>query len=265
MVGEGEKAADMTNRFLMTPFVLDRPSEALRRLAEPSWQVNAPALPEGGDDRRRLSALHRPIADFVVDMIGRGERPVSLAGDCCTAIGVLAGLRRAELDPVLIWLDAHGDFNTWETTPSGFLGGMPLAMLVGRGEQTLMHGVGLVPMAESRVILTDARDLDPGERDALRGSQVIHLTDPRAMLNDPLPAGPLWVHFDSDVVNPDDAPAMRFRVRGGPPADDLRVILRSLAQTGRLSAVSMTTWDFGQDADGRTRAVCMELLQALVG
>jgi arginase len=254
----------VTNRFLVTPFVLDRPSEALRRVAEPSWRVNTPTLPEG-DDRRHLSALHGPIADFVAGVIGRGERPVSVAGDCCTAIGVLAGLRRAGLDPVLIWLDAHGDFNTWETTPSGFLGGMPLAMLVGRGEQTLMQGVRLAPIAESRVVLTDARDLDPGERDALRGSQVIHLSDPRALVDDAAPAGPLWVHFDSDVVNPDDAPAMRFRVLGGPSAGDLHMIFRWLAQTARLCAVSMTAWDFSKDGDGRTRAVCLELLRTLVG
>jgi arginase len=252
------------HRFLLTPFVLDEPSDGLARLAEPSWRVNAPPLPEG-DDRRRLSALHRPIADFVVDVIGRGERPVSIAGDCCTAIGVLAGLRRAGLDPVLIWLDAHGDFNTWETTPSGFLGGMPLAMLVGRGEQTLMQAVGLAPIAESRVVLTDARDLDPGERDALRGSGVIHLTDPHALLDDAPPAGPLWVHFDSDVVNPDDAPAMRFRVPRGPSADDLHAIFESLVETGRVCAVSMTAWDFDQDADGRTGTVCLELLRTLVG
>lgn len=254
----------MTDRFLVTPFVLDRPSEALRRVAEASWRVNTPTLPEG-DDRRRLSALHRPIAEFVSDVINRGERPVSLAGDCCTAIGVLAGLRRAGLDPVLIWLDAHGDFNTWETTPSGFLGGMPLAMLVGRGEQTLMRGVDVRPIAESRVVLTDARDLDPGEKDALRGSQVIHLADPRALLDAPLPAGPLWVHFDSDVVNPEDAPAMRYRARGGPSANDLHTVFRWLAQTGRLCAVSMTAWDFSQDGDGRARSVCMELLRVLVG
>jgi arginase len=65
---------------------------------------------------------------------------VSIAGDCVATMGVLAGLHDAGITPTLIWFDAHGDFNTWETTPSGFLGGMPLAMIVGRGEQTMPHG-----------------------------------------------------------------------------------------------------------------------------
>jgi arginase len=83
---------------------------------------------------------------------------VSIAGDCCTSLGVAAGLLAAGIDPTLIWFDAHGDFNTWETTPSGFLGGMPLAMLAGRGEQTIVHGVGLKNLEESNIYLADARE-----------------------------------------------------------------------------------------------------------
>src|SRR5512136_997268 len=98
-----------------------------------------------------MSVLHQPLAEFTAQTVLHGDRPVSLAGDCCTPLGVLAGLQQAGLVPVLLWLDAHGDFNTWETTPSGFLGGMPLAMLVGRGDQTMAQAVGLRPLPESRV------------------------------------------------------------------------------------------------------------------
>lgn len=101
----------MQNRFIVTPFFLDEQSPELESLAQPDGHVNKPALPDG-DTQRRLSALHRPIADFVANTLARGERPVSIAGDCCAAIPVLAGLQRAGLNPVLIWLDAHGDFNT---------------------------------------------------------------------------------------------------------------------------------------------------------
>ena len=62
-----------------------------------------------------------------------------------------------------MWLVSHGDFNTWETTPSGFLGGMPLAMLTGRGDQRMLEAVGLDPLADNQVWLSDARDLDPGD------------------------------------------------------------------------------------------------------
>ena len=253
----------MQNRFIVTPFFLDEQSPELESLAQPDGHINKPSLPDG-DTQRRLSALHQPIADFVANTLARGERPVSIAGDCCAAIPVLAGLQRAGLNPVLIWLDAHGDFNTWETTPSGFLGGMPLAMLVGRGEQTLVKAVGLQPFPEARVILTDGRDLDPEEKQALAGSEVRHLADSRSLLRQPPDAQPLYVHFDTDLINPDDAPAMNYRTQGGPSSADLLAIFRALAQTGRIVAVSLSTWNPKLDADGRSQAVCMSLLHALI-
>ena len=122
---------------IVTPFYLDEPLPELEILAAPDWIINKPLLPDG-EKQQRLSALHKPLADFTQQIVLNGKQPVSIAGDCCTTLGMLAGLQRAGRDPTLIWFDAHGDFNTWETTPSGFLGGMPLAMLVGRGEQTML-------------------------------------------------------------------------------------------------------------------------------
>ncbi len=254
----------MENQFILTPFDLDKPAAGLEPIAESGWEINRPVVPSG-DIQNRLSALHEPLAQWVARTVARGERPVSIAGDCCATIGVLAGLQRAGMNPVLVWLDAHGDFNTRETTPSGFLGGMPLAMIVGRGEQTMTKGVGLEPLAENRVILSDARDLDPGERQALANSQVHHLPDTRALLQHPLIAQPLYVHLDVDIVNPDDAPAMSYRTEGGPSAAELRYVFRILAGTGRIAAVSMATWNPDLDTDGRSQAVSMELLRCLIG
>jgi arginase len=253
----------MQNQFILTPFFLDQPSPGLEAIAQPGWNINNPALPDG-NVKARLSSLHQPIADFVAGAIARGERPVSIAGDCCTAIGVLAGLQRAGLDPLLIWLDAHGDFNTWETTPSGFLGGMPLAMLVGRGEQTLVQVAGLLPLSESQVILTDGRDLDPGERQALAGSDVIHLADSCSLLEHTAYDRPVHIHFDTDIIDPNDAPAMSYPAPGGPTAVDLQAIFRALAIKGQITAVSMSTWNPELDADGRSQAVCMQLLHTLI-
>jgi arginase len=254
----------MQNRFILTPFFLDEPSPELESLAQPDWHVNRPVLPKG-NRQQRMSALHRPIAEFVADAILQGDRPVSIAGDCCTTLGVMAGLQRAGLNPVLLWLDAHGDFNTWETTPSGFLGGMPLAMLVGRGEQTMARAVGLRPLPESRVILCDGRDLDPEERQALAQSEVHHATDARSLPDHPLLANPLSVHLDADVINPNDAPAMSYRAAGGPSSADLQAVFQSLFQTKQIVAVSMTTWTPQLDGDGRSQAACMGLLGCLIG
>lgn len=212
-----------------------------------------------------MSAVHARLADLVADAVGRGERPVSVVGDCCATLGVLAGLQRAGVDPVLLWLDAHSDFNTWETSPSGFLGGMPLAMLVGRGERTMAEAIDLEPIAERRVVLSDARDLDPGERDLLEGSRVLHLDDPRVLLVEDLPDGPLYVHLDPDVVDPEDAPGMGYPAAGGRRAGELREIFSQLAERREIAAVSLTTWNPELDEDGRTRAVTLDLLRALLG
>ena len=254
----------MKNNFILTPYFLDEAEVGLEPLATSNWQVNRPLLPPGSQ-QERMSALYQPLRDFVAAKARRGERPVSVAGDCCTTIAVLAGLQQAGLSPTLIWLDAHGDFNTWETTPSGFLGGMPLAMLVGRGEQTLVTGVGLEPLPEAQVILSDARDLDPGEREAVTASGVRHLPRVEELMAYDLPAGPLYVHFDSDVISLEEVPAMNYPAPGGPSVATLQRVFDRLARSGRVAAVSVSAWAPRLDEDGRSRHITMQLLQKLVG
>ncbi|MGD9250390.1 MAG: arginase family protein [Desulfobacterales bacterium] len=253
-----------SNRFILTPLFLDKPVAGLAELAKPGWVINDPPLPAGALPSR-LAPVHEALADFVANTIAGGRRPVSIAGDCCTAIGVAAGLQRAGLNPTLIWLDAHGDFNTPETTPSGFLGGMPLAMLVGRGDLGMPTAVGLKPLPEHRIILTDGRDLDPGEKTLLAQSQVAHLEDTAALGAYPLPDGPLYVHFDVDVIALDESPAQNYPAAGGPSAAQLNTVFESLALTGRLAAVSVSTWNPELDRDGRSRQISLGLLKTLVG
>ena len=254
----------MENHYLLTPYFLDESLPGLEGLAAPGWQMNRPQL-SGSDKQTRMISLYRPLAALLANTLRQGQRPVSVAGDCCTTIGVLAGLQQAGVTPTLIWFDAHGDFNTWETTPSGFLGGMPLAMAVGLGEQTLPQGVGLRPLLPANVILTDGRDLDPGERTLVEQSGITHLPDVTALLDYPLPDGPLYVHFDTDIVDPAEVPAMNYPAPGGPSADTLRRVFRHLAATGRVTAVSLSAWNPDMDGDGRSRAISMSLLQELLG
>ncbi|MBP6469870.1 MAG: arginase family protein [Chloroflexi bacterium] len=253
----------MTDQFVLTPYFLDSRLPGLDPLTEAGWQTNLPPI-SGEDKQARMISLYRPLAGLVSAAILQGRRPVSVAGDCCTTIGVLSGLQQAGVIPTLIWFDAHGDFNTWETTPSGFLGGMPLAMAVGLGEQTLPQGVGLRPLPFANVILTDGRDLDPDERTLVEQSGITHLPDVTALLEYPLPDGPLYVHFDTDVVDPAEVPAMNYPAPGGPSAETLRRVFRHLAATGRVTAVSLSAWNPDMDEDGRSRAISMSLLQELL-
>lgn len=254
----------MKNSFILTPYFLDESVPGLELLIQPDWQINKPVLPPGAAKQGRMTELHRPLAGKVSEALKRGERPVSIAGDCCTSLGVLAGIQAAGINPTLIWFDAHGDFNTWETTPSGFLGGMPLAMLVGRGDQTMVEGVELTPLPEAQVVLTDARDLDPGEREAVAGSAMTHLPDTAVLLDAPLPDGPLYVHFDVDVVNVNELPTVSYPAPDGPSVALLGQVFRRLAQTGRVTAVSVSAWNPDLDTDSRSRAAAMNLLAELV-
>ncbi len=252
----------MPDRLIVTPFFLDKPQPELEALAQPAGLINRPVMPEG-DKLARLALLHGPIAAFVAETLGRGERPISIAGDCVAAIAVLAGLERAGLNPSLLWLDAHGDFNTWETSPSGFIGGMPLAMLAGRGDQTLVKASGLRPLAEERIVLCDGRDLDPGEALALAASKVRRIARPADLAGAFDAGSPLHVHIDADIVDPAEAPAMAYPAKSGPSAAALREALRALAAKARIVSISLSTWDPSLDRDGGTRTVCLSLLRAL--
>lgn len=250
-------------RFILTPYFLDQPLPGLETLVDPGWMVNNPQLLEGSP-QSRMSILYEQLAEMVAAIIKQGDRPVSIAGDCCTSMGVIAGLQRTGLNPTLVWFDAHGDFNTWETTPSGFLGGMPLAMLVGRGEQAIIKHLGIRQMPESFVLLSDGRDLDPGEAEALRNSDVKLFSDVMDIARIDIPGGPIWVHFDTDLIDAGEAPAMNYPVVGGPGLDKLHLVFSCLAETGRICAVSMSTWNPELDQAERSQSISMALLAELL-
>lgn len=254
----------MDNEFLLTPFFLDSPAPLLDRLAKPGWIAHRPAI-DGSNQPARIGAIHTPLAERVRAAAAGGRRPVAIGGDCLQTAAVLAGLRRAGLDPVIVWLDAHGDFNTPETSPSGFIGGMPLAMLVGRGDAWLCENVGLSPISERDVILSDGRDLDPGEAANLANSQIAHVRAVPEIPNRVPSSRPVYVHFDTDIIDVREAPAMIYPVAGGPSVSDLRWMAQTLHRTHTVVAVSMTAWDLARDADGQTERACLSILHALVG
>ncbi|MFZ2044446.1 MAG: arginase family protein, partial [Trebonia sp.] len=96
-----------------------------------------------GDTWARLAALYRQLAGAVSDAVRHGDRPVVVSGDCTTALGTVAGLQHAGIDPGIVWFDAHGDVQTLETTASGYLGGLPLRLLVGYRPELIATDLGL--------------------------------------------------------------------------------------------------------------------------
>jgi len=250
------------DRILLTPFVIDQGSPGHLRLRTPGTWINQPTFFDAGKIGR-LQAVHAPLAQAVQNSITVGQRPVSVAGDCVAVMPVIAGLQRAGLAPRLLWLDAHGDFNTPETSPSGFIGGMPLAMIVGRGDQSLMEHLRTTPLPEYDVVLFNARDLDPLEREALAASSVKHLKTLEALASEPLGDRPLHIHLDADVINPLDCPAVHYPVSGGPRLAELEAALRRLVRAARPVSISMTTWMVDDDPDGRSQQAAMQLLDTM--
>lgn len=216
-----------------------------------------PSLPDGSQ-QARMAVLYRHLADAVA----KDKAPMVWAGDCVSTIGVLAGLQQRGIQPTLIWFDAHGDFNTWETTPSGFVGGMPLAMIVGRGEQTIVSGVEMHTIDERAVVLVDGRDLDPQESEAVAGSGMTVLSVGEVMHRELAP-GPLYVHVDVDVVDPAEMPAMRYPAPKGPSLATVRRAVSCLAETGRVAAFSMSLWNPDLPGADAAAVACTTLAEPL--
>ena len=253
----------MVDKVILSPYFLDEPMPGILLPSEQDWITNTVGFTYIRKQERMIE-LYRPLRDHVSQVVADGNRVVSIAGDCCSTIGVLAGLQQAGISPTLLWLDAHGDFNTWETTPSGFLGGMPLAMIVGRGEQTIATGVGLKNLLESRVILSDGRALDREEQIALENSDIIHVKDVKQFIDMPFPASPVYLHFDTDLIRPSEAPAMNYLAAGGPSVSELKKVFRYLARCEQLCAISISTWNPALDQNLKSRDAVISLLRVLL-
>lgn len=249
--------------YILAPYWMGEFSPPRAALARHTWRLVTPSVPDGSPTER-MGALCHALADEVASVRAEGNLPVAMVGDCTFSIGVLAGLQRESPDFTLVWYDSHGDFNTHETTPSGFIGGMPLAMLCGRGEQTIVQGAGAQVHPEADIILTDARDLDPGEDEAVAESAVTHLPDVADISSHTLPDKPLYIHFDSDVLHLSDLSAVNYPAEGGPTLETIDASLTHLAKTGRVAAVSVCMWNPEMDKDGSGEQVVMGVVERLV-
>ncbi len=209
-------------------------------------RVVAPELPAGGG-WPRLVALY----DAVAEAVAGGERPTVVSGDCLVALGVVAGVQRAGIDPSIVWFDAHGDVHTLESSTSGYLGGLSLRLVLGAHADVVAGPLGLRPLAERDAVLVDARDLDPAEADYLATAAIRRsgIADVEA------PDGPVVLHVDADVVDGTALPGLRFPTPAGPSTDAVAEAVGRIVATGRVVALSLAcSWHPGPD-DGRRRAL----------
>jgi arginase len=206
-------------------------------------------------------AVNRSLAETI--KAHADKTPLIFAADCVSALGALKGLEAQK--PGVIWYDAHGDFNTWETTPSGFLGGMPLAMLTGRGDMQYMRGIDLAPMSDDDIVITDARDLDPEEAVALRQSKLTHLTHIDDLLTAPLPDRPLYIHMDVDVLDPVDMPGLMYPVSGGPSVAQVNATVKRVMTERPTAGILFSLFNGGMVTDDRALQATLSLVRTMAG
>ena len=224
--------------------------------------------------------LYRSLADRVCGAVTDRAFPLVLAGNCGSSLGTVSGVRAAtpndERDIGVIWLDAHGDFNTPETTATGFLDGTVLAALTGRGWHTLTGSIrGFRPVSDAHVVLVGARDIDAGEEQLLAASHVRRVEAARmeaggaqAALDSALTelarhVSRVYLHIDLDVHEPSEAQANQYAVPGGLSAGTVRELVRVVAGRFSIAAAALTAYD--PTYDDRMLDVGLKLMEELAG
>jgi arginase len=221
-----------------------------------------PTLPDGPVPAR-MTRLHSAVAGAVA----RAARPLVLSGDCPTAIGTVAGLQRRYRDVAVVWLDAHGDFNTPAITVSGYLGGMVLASLTGRTPELFADTLGLRQVADTDIVLADARDLDPAEHDALTASQVRRVAAEPAAITaalGQLGRTPVYLHLDVDVIDSEQLPGLRFPSGTGPSITQIEECLAAVCAAADVEAAGIAcAWLPDRVGDRATREAITRLAGAI--
>lgn len=214
-----------------------------------------------------IRAVCNELADIIAQVIHEGGVPLVLGGDHSIAIGTLAGLARTRKTPnSVLWFDAHADINTPETSPSGNVHGMPIAL-------ALLDG-SIVP---ERTVLVGLRDVDAGEKRAIRdrGVHAYSMSDLDRLgmervieealeITGPEP-GSLHVSFDMDGIDPSEAPGVGTPVRGGISYREAHLAMEMLAGSDAIGSLEITEVNPIFDERNRTAKLAVELILSAFG
>ena len=228
----------------------------------------------------RLGLANRHLGRMVAEQFADRLLTIALEANCSSLLGVLGGLQRAPDGSTrtvgLVFIDAHGDFNTPETTLSGMLGGMPVAVAAGHALERLRRTSGLSePIPMEHIVWGGVRDLDPleGERFddfGVRQLSVADLRDAGQNLRRQLDrltgeTDVVYVHIDMDVLDPAEVPGHDLRVPDGPTSEELAGALRVMFSYPTVAALGIASTPVGSDDPaGVSRAAALRLVEAAV-
>ncbi len=218
------------------------------------------------------------LANAVTKALQEGEFPLILGGDHSIALGSITGVARVHRDVGVILVDAHGDFNTTETTPSGNIHGMVLAALAGLGHDSLTQIGGWSPKINKQtIVIVGARDLDTGEQELLRSAHIHVFTmtdiDKRGMSEimreavDLAGQGSHSIHLslDMDSLDPREAPGVGTPVRGGATYREAHLAMEIIADHGRMLSFEIVEVNPVIDEHNRTADLAVELISSAFG
>lgn len=222
------------------------------------------------------------VRDEVDAALDQGRLPIVLGGDHSIAMGTIAGasrhFRKKQQRIGLIWFDAHGDMNTPETSPSGNIHGMPLAVALGIGEESLVSLAGEAPMVEgARAAVVGLRDVDPAERGKIKESGIGAFTmrdiderGMRAVMDEAIKratSGTAGIHvsFDLDGIDPDFAPGVGTASPGGLSYREAHLAMEMLFDTGKVLSAEFVEVNPILDERNATAKLGVELLASLLG
>jgi arginase len=234
-----------------------------------------PALQEEGRTALNIGRLGADTARLVAMARRNGDGAFVLAGDDTAAIGVVSGLKQAAGTGVaigVVWVDAHGDFNTPETSFSGILAGMPVAIMAGLAGPLWRDAAGLAtPVATEHIILAGTRELDEKEEALIRSTDVRVVPaselcdgDDFAQAIDRLVrcCAQLYLHVDLDVLDPRFVPSASTPSANGLSVEELVTTMAKVLQTGKVAAVAISSLNPGAGARGeRSVASAMKTIE----
>jgi arginase len=202
----------------------------------------------------------RRVAETVAAAVERGAFPLVVSGNCMSSIGVVAGSGR---DLGVVWLDAHADFNTPESSLSGSQDGMGLSILTGTGWRALRETIpGYRPVAEENVVLVGVRDVDPLEQERLDRSAVAVAAGGEGVeraLDGLAGVDGVYLHVDLDVLDPSEGRANEYAAPGGLLAADIERIVAAVGERAPIRGAAVTAYDPAADPEEAIPAIAAAL------